>query len=65
MLTSTPRQRASRPIRHGHKITAPGTNDGAAVELCTVGVTPTEDAAGPSTRPTLDDFGGRSDALGG
>jgi hypothetical protein len=59
------RQRASRPSRHGHLVKSPGADEGAAVEVRTVGVPSAEEAAGPSTRPTLDDFGGRSDALGG
>jgi hypothetical protein len=65
MPTSPPRQRTSRPSRHGHLVKSPGADQGAAVEFRTVGVPATEEAAGPSTRPTLDDFGGRSDALGG
>jgi hypothetical protein len=65
MPTSPPRERASRPSRHGHLVKSPGAAEGAAIEFRTVGVSPTEGAAGPSARPTLDDFGGRSDALGG
>ena len=65
MPTSSPRQRASRPSRHGHLVKSPGGDEGAAVEVDTVGVPSTEEVGGPSARPTLDDFGGRSDALGG
>jgi hypothetical protein len=65
MPTSPPRQRSSRPSRHGHLVKSPGVEAGAAVEVRTVGVPSTEEAVGPSARPTLDDFGGRSDALGG
>jgi hypothetical protein len=59
MPTSPPRQRASRPSRQA------GADERAAAEIRGVGVPSTEEAAGPSVRPTLDDFGGRSDALGG
>jgi hypothetical protein len=65
MPASPVRQRASKPIRPGHLVRSPGADERAAVEVRTVGVPSTEEAAGPSARPTLDDFGGRSDALGG
>jgi hypothetical protein len=64
MPTSPPRERASRPSQHGHLVKSAGADEGAAVDVRTVGVSPTEGVAGPSARPTLDDFGGRSDALG-
>jgi hypothetical protein len=44
---------------------SPGGDEGAAVEVSTVGVSSTEDVGALTARPTLDDFGGRSDALGG
>jgi hypothetical protein len=65
MPTSPPRLRASRPSRHGHFVKSPGADERAVVEVRTVGIPSTEEAVGPSNRPTLDDFGGRSDALGG
>jgi hypothetical protein len=65
MPTSPPRQRASRPSRHGHLVKSAGADEGAAVEVRTVGVPSTGEGAGGSAGPTLDDFGGRSDALGG
>ena len=65
MPTSPTRQRASRPSRHGHLLTSPGADERAAIEVRTVRVASTEEAAGSSAMPTLDDFGGRSDALGG
>jgi hypothetical protein len=44
---------------------SPGGVEGAAVEVDAVGVPSREEVWDPSARPTLDDFGGRSDALGG
>jgi hypothetical protein len=65
MPACPPRERASRPSRDRHSVYSPRADRGAAVELKSVLVHATEEAAGPSDRPTLDDFGGRSDALGG
>ena len=65
MLTSPPRQRASRPRRRGQLIKSPSANERSAVEARMVAIHTTEEAAGTAEWPTLDDFGGRSDALGG
>ena len=65
MPASPTRQRASRTSRHGHLVRSPSADEEAAVEIRTVSVPSMEEAAGPFARPTLDDFGGRSDALGG
>jgi len=65
MRTSPPRQRMSRPSRRGYLVKSPVADTAAVVEDRTVGIRSTEGAAGPCDRPTLDDFGGRSDALGG
>ena len=63
MLTSPPRQRQSR--QHRHLVKSPRADEVATVEHRKACVLSTEEAADPSARPTLDDFGGRSDALGG
>jgi len=65
MPTSLPRQRASRPSRRGHLVKSSAADEGAALEARTAGLPSTQDAPGASAWPTLDDFGGRSDALGG
>ena len=65
MLTSPPRQRTSRPSRHGHIFKSPGADERAAVEVKTARIPSIEEAADTPAWPTLDDFGGRSDALGG
>jgi hypothetical protein len=65
MPASPPRQRTSRPSRHGHLFQSTGADERAAVEIRTVGVPSIEETAGTPAWPTLDDFGGRSDALGG
>ncbi len=65
MPTSLPRQRASRTSRLGHLVKSSAADETAALEVRTAGVPSPQDASGPSARPTLDDFGGRSDALGG
>ena len=65
MLTSPPRQRTSRPSRHGHLFKSQSADDRAAVEVRTVRVPSIEEAVDTPAWPTLDDFGGRSDALGG
>lgn len=67
MPTTWTRQRSSRPRRHAHLVHAPRTNEdgGMGMEAGIVMSSATEDAASLSSRPTLDDFGGRSDALGG
>jgi hypothetical protein len=65
MLASPTRQKASRARRHGHLLRSPRAEERAAIEVRTVVTSSTEEAAGSSAMPTLDDFGGRSDALGG
>jgi hypothetical protein len=44
---------------------SPGADERAVVEVRTVRVHSIEEVAGTPAWPTLDDFGGRSDALGG
>jgi hypothetical protein len=46
-------------------VKSPGADERAVYELRTVVIDSTDEAAGRSAWPTLDDFGGRSDALGG
>jgi hypothetical protein len=65
MPTSPPRERTSKPSRHGHLFKSPGADERAAVEVRTVRVPSLEEDADSPAWPTLDDFGGRSDALGG
>ena len=65
MLASLARQRAPRPSRHRHSVKSPGADNVAAVEVRTAGLPSSEDGGDLADRPTLDDFGGRSDALGG
>jgi hypothetical protein len=55
----------ARPSRIHHLVESPVADEWAAVKVRKVRERPTEGIAGPDTRPTLDDFGGRSDALGG
>lgn len=65
MSSSSPRQPAPRPSRQGFLLESPRAEEGTAVKVRTVRVPSSEEAASLSSMPTLDDFGGRSDALGG
>ncbi len=65
MPVSPPRERTFKPSRHGRLFKSQSADERAAVEVRTVRVPSIEEAAGTPAWPTLDDFGGRSDALGG
>ncbi len=67
MHISTPRQKTStsRPSRIRHLIKPPGSEERAVVQFRRVRIPAPVESAAACARPTLDDFGGRSDALGG
>lgn len=65
MRTFPPRERTFGSSRKGNLVKSPRADEGASAEVRTVRLPSTEESSAPSSTPTLDDFGGRSDALGG
>jgi hypothetical protein len=65
MLSYPHRRRASELSRLSSPLKSPTDGLGSDSESRKTGVPASEVNAALSTEPTLDDFGGRSDALGG
>jgi hypothetical protein len=65
MPSYTPRRRAAELGRLSHPIASPADAVRSDSKSRTTAVHASDVDAAMSTTPTLDDFGGRSDALGG
>jgi hypothetical protein len=65
MRSNTPRMGAVEPIRPSYPFKPQAHGFGSGAIPGTPIVRHSEDDGSDRTKPTLDDFGGRSDALGG
>jgi hypothetical protein len=65
MSSMNRRSRAAKRNRLRHARAMPATKKGTVTGVRQPSVPLSQDSAGNQSTPTLDDFGGRSDALGG